>query len=520
MNATTIGRILGGLGLVILLTSPFTLLVTSGEGHLAAGKAVLGAALIAVYFATNWGRLGQFASKKSTFFFLSSALWVLLVLGALVAINYVAAKRNKTWDFTTKKIYSLAPQTLSTLQGLKEKVSAIAFLPAKHPYYAALEELFQKYHREAPEKFEYSFKDPAKHPDLAAKYQLRQDQTTVVVSRGEGEKATHTTLQVVSEQDLTNALLKLNSVGEQKVYFVTGHGEWSLEEPQSEDDPGSISELKKTLLQEGYTAEALALAGKPEVPRDAALVVLAGPKDAFAAPEVAVLGKYLEEGGRVVYFADARTENGLDKLLAEYGVQVDKGIVADDQFAVDSPYVVLSLFYSDHEIASLLKRAQLNVEFPTSRGLSVLHEGTAPGVKAEPVVLTSPSAWEETTPDADPQKSNGEKTGQIPLVVASSRPSPAQTKRYDEARLVVFGDSELLLDPNWGGEANRNLVMNSFAWASQQVGKITIRPPDRDISTIDLDEDKLSRVRFFATDVFPLGLLGVGLAIWITRRNK
>src|SRR4051812_46287761 len=144
MKLTIPGKILGGLGLVILITSPFTLLITSGSGWLAAGKAILGGVLIAVYFATYWSTLGQFASRKSTFFFVSSALMVGLVLAGLVAVNYVAAKRNKTWDFTAKKIYSLSPQTVSTLEGLKEKVHAIGFLQAKHPYYAALEELLQK----------------------------------------------------------------------------------------------------------------------------------------------------------------------------------------------------------------------------------------------------------------------------------------------------------------------------------------------------------------------------------------
>ena len=55
----------------------------------------------------------------------------------------------------------------------------------------------------------------------------------------------------VTEQDLTNALIKLNAVGEQKVYFITGHGEWPLE-PSQPRDPASLSELRKTLLQEGY----------------------------------------------------------------------------------------------------------------------------------------------------------------------------------------------------------------------------------------------------------------------------
>src|SRR5262249_16867829 len=159
---------------------------------------------------------------------------------------------------------------------------------------------------------------------------------------------------------------------------------------------------KKTLQQEGYAPEALNLAGKTDVPKDAALVVVAGSRNKFAAPEAAALQKYLSEGGRMLFFAEANVSAGLDKLLAEDGVQIDPGIVADDQYAVQSPYVVLSMFYADHEMTRILKQMDLNVEFPTSRGLTVLREGLGADVKAEPVVLTSKYAWEELTPDANP----------------------------------------------------------------------------------------------------------------------
>lgn len=523
MQPNVIGKILGGAGLILLLSAPYTYYITTGSAWLAAVKALSGIALIAIFFASNYGQLGQLTTYKSSFFIASSALMAALLLGGLIAVNYVAARKNKTWDLTSKKIYTLAPQTHSTLQGLKEKVKAIGFVQTSHPAYESLQQLFERYHHEAPDKFDYAFKDPRKNPDLAAKYQLKEGQTTVVLTRGEGAQETHTALNVVSEQELTNALIKINSVGEQKVYFIAGHREWPLEE--SAVDPNekgtSLSELKKSLQQEGYAPEALNLLGKTEVPKDASLVVIAGSKSKFAPPEAAVLKKYLDEGGRVLFFADAGVDVGLDKLLAEYGVQVDPGIVADDRFSSQSPYVVLSMFYGDHEIARILKQMQMNVEFPTARGLTVLREGTAASVKAEPVVLTSPFAWEEMTPDANPSPSSGEKTGQIPLVVASTRPVEAKdNRRFDEARLVVFGTSPILVDVNWGHDPNRNLVMNAFAWATTQVNKITIRPPDRDISTLEIDNALLSKIRFAATDLAPVSLLAVALAIWVARRNQ
>lgn len=523
MKASNVGKVLGAFGLLLLLSSPFTLFITSGSLVAGGVKAVLGLVLLGAYFATNFQQFGQFASRKSSFFFATTVLTALVVLGALVAVNYIAHKKNKQWDLTKEKIYTLAPQTVTTLASLPDKVRAYGFIPPSHPYYGLLDDLFQRYQAQAPEKFEYTFKDPRRSPDLAAKYQLKEGQTTVVLVRGEGANASHTTLNAVSEQELTNALIKLAAVGTQKVYFVTGHGEWPLEkELAPPTDPGAaLSEMVRQLKQEGYTPEALNLVGKQEVPKDASVLVVAGARVAFTKPEVEVLRRYLAAGGRMLYFADSGLQDGLDALLAEYGVQVDEGIVADAQFNSGNPFVVLSLFYGEHDIVKPLKARGLNVEFPTARSLSVLRTGLAEGVKVEPVVLTSQYGWVETKAEENAMPSDGEKTGQLTLVAAATRvTSDTQDKRFDVARLVAMGDSELLLDPNWGHEPNRNLVMNALGWAANQVQRITIRPPDREVSTLELDASSMEGIRFVSTDLLPLSLMGMGLAIWLSRRNK
>jgi ABC-type uncharacterized transport system involved in gliding motility auxiliary subunit len=522
MTKATVGKVLGALGLVSLLSAPYTYFVTA-SGPLTALKAIVGVCFIGAYFATNLGQLNQFASRRSTFYVASSLLIALMTLLALGAVNYIAARKNKTWDLTSKKVFTLAPQTRGALKALKAPVTAFVFLPPTDPDYAFVDRLLARYHAEAPEKFLVVFKDPRKAPDLAAKYQLREGQTTIVLSRGTGEQEQHTIvsvapLQGVSEQDISNALLKLDQVGERHVYFLNGHGEWPLE-PAAEG--ASLSEMRKSLFQEGYQPLSLNLMGGKQVPRDASLLILPAAHSKLAKPELEQLEAYLAEGGRMVVFVDALLEPGLEPLLAPYGVQVDPGIVADEEYGVGSPFIVATHFYGEQEMVRELSRLQVNVQFPTARGLTLLKEGLLPGARAEAVVLTSSSAWEELEPGNEPKKSPGERTGSIPLVVAVTRPVPeSKERRTQETRLVVFGDSEILLDPNWRDEPNRNLVMNALAWASGQPEQITIRAPDRDISSLDLDAKRLGHIRFLATDFLPLALLGAGLAVWLTRRNK
>jgi ABC-type uncharacterized transport system involved in gliding motility auxiliary subunit len=522
VNKATVGKILGALGLLSLLSAPYTYLVTASL-PLTAVKAVVGLGLIAAYFATNLRQLNQFASRRSSFYVAASAATALAALIALGAVNYVAAKKNRTWDLTAKKIFTLAPQTRAALKGLRTPVTAYVFLPPTDPDYASVDRLVARYHAEAPQQFLVVFKDPRRAPDLAARYQLREGQTTLVLSRGQGDQEQHTTVSAapmlgITEQDLTNALLKLDQVGERHVYLVSGHGEWPLE-PSSEG--ASLSEMKKSLFQEGYQPLTLNLLGGKEVPRDASLLIIAGSRSKLTRPELEQLSAYLDQGGRMLVFVDALLEPGIDPLLAPYGVKVDPGIVADEEYGVGTPLIVATHFYGDQEMVRELARLQLNVQFPTARGLTVLEDGLLPGVRPEAVVLTSSSAWEESDPANEPKRSPGERTGSIPLVVAVTRPIPeGKERRTPETRLVVFGDSEILLDPNWRDEPNRNLVMNAVAWASGQPAQITIRPPDRDVSSLDLDTRRLGRIRFLATDLLPLALLGAGLAVWLSRRSR
>ncbi len=523
MNLRTLGKILGALGLVSLLAAPYSYFLTTGSVWIAGGKVVLGALLLGAYFATNLREFNQFASRKSTFYLVSSIAMLAVVLVALVGVNYITAKKNKSWDLTTKKIFTLAPQTRSTLTSLHEKVLVYAFLSPKDADYEQVDRLLHRYRDIAPDRFEYVFKDPLKAPDLAQKYQLSKGQTTLVLTRGSGDKETHNSVSVsygVTEQDLTNALIKLNSVGEQKVYFTTGHGEWPLDAADGKD-AASLSKLKRSLGQEGYVAEPLNLSKSKDLPKDAALVVVAGARSKFLKGESDQLARYLDQGGHLLFFAEPAAEAGLETLLASYGVEVDPGQVAEYVQGVDDPYLIVSDGFGDTELARELKAAEFNVQFPAVRALTLIKKGLAEGTQVDPVVLSSSTAFEVKTPTENPRPENGGKSGVMPLVVqATRRVTTTDGKRNDETRMVVFGGSQVIVDAYWGFEPNRNMVMNAFAWATSQVQKITIRPPDRDISTVDLDAPRLAKIRFVSMDLVPLGLLGLGLAVWLNRRSK
>ncbi len=516
----TLGSIAGGIGLLLAITSVITFFVTSGSLVPFFVKLGLGGLLIGFWAMTAGERAGTWA--KSAFFYSSSVGLGLAFIGVLFAANFIVAKRTPTWDLTTKKVFSLSAQTQNTLKDLKNPVKIIAFVEGETP--PQVEDLFKRY-TALSDKFSFEFKDPRKTPDLTMQYQIRQGQPAAVLVSAQS----HTMLNlqrlgspVLAEQELTNGIIKLEKVGEQKLYFLAGHGEIPLDPVGEGEDAmlASLITLKRMLQDEGYAPTALNLIQGGEIPSDASAVVIAGARNKISDNEQKILERYLEQGGRLIYFAEAQAEPELTSLLAKYGAQIEPGIVADSKVNPEQPYIVYSPFFGDHEITKLLQKGQQNVVFATSRAITQLKEGTLPDLTLAPLVLSTPYAWVETSMGENPTKDPEERTGQLVLALASTRSAiHAEQRRADETRVVIFGDSDLLTG-TFGYEPNRNMVMNAFAWVTQQLQKITIRPPDRDISTIDLTEAKLGTIRLLAMDVFPTLLMAIGLTIWQARRMR
>ena len=119
----TLGKILGAIGVLLFLSAPLTLLTASSSSFwLPGGKALLGVLLMCLYVATHYHQLMKSESPvalapssepapltqgtRTSFFYLSTILITVMALVVLGGANFIAARRNKTWDLTNKKIDS------------------------------------------------------------------------------------------------------------------------------------------------------------------------------------------------------------------------------------------------------------------------------------------------------------------------------------------------------------------------------------------------------------------------------
>src|SRR5256886_3307583 len=70
-----------------------------------------GLVCVLAYTLGQWREIGRAVSGRQARYGTLAGVSVLVVLGILVAINYIGAKQNKRWDFTANKQFSLSDQS-------------------------------------------------------------------------------------------------------------------------------------------------------------------------------------------------------------------------------------------------------------------------------------------------------------------------------------------------------------------------------------------------------------------------
>ena len=107
----------------------------------------------------------------------------LAFIGILGVVNYLIYQNPKRWDLTENQQFTLAPETLDTLNTLPEPVNATAFFTQRTPSDTA-EGLLDQYKFKGDGQFDYQFINPEADPVAAQQAEITRD-GTVVLRMGE-----------------------------------------------------------------------------------------------------------------------------------------------------------------------------------------------------------------------------------------------------------------------------------------------------------------------------------------------
>jgi ABC-type uncharacterized transport system involved in gliding motility auxiliary subunit len=513
----TVGLVGGVLGLTAAIFGVVLYALDPDALPLAAGNLLVGVVGLAFYAATNWRSLLRAVGGRSTTLVVLEVAIVAGVLAALATLNFFAAQEPKEWDLTRDKLFTLQEQSVQVAQRLDKKVTVYGFFRSSESARQVLEESVNLYKLHT-DKLELVFINPdAPPPELIQKLDLNNASPRIVFESETGQVAK---VRNATEEDLTNALIKVAERPARKVYFLTGHGEPAIDDAQAED---GYAIAASQLRNEGLTVEALSLLDRENVPKDASVVVVAGAKSALFPNEVETLKVWLNRGGRLVALLEPDLDYGMESIWRPFGVLVGDDLVLEPNptgrakgFGYESPVITA---YEPHPITNKLKSAASLLY----RARSVQPKVGLANLEVVTLFQTSPTSWGEVSwrEGGPPERSEGDVPGPVPLAVAvTKKTATVAGKVNDEARMVVVGDLHFANNRFLPMGAHRDLFVNMTSWVIGDEDRIAVRPKSRSGDRLPITETQQYGIMFFSVNLLPLLIVGFGFSVWAVRRRK
>jgi hypothetical protein len=366
--------------------------------------------------------------------------------------------------------------------------------------------------------------------ELAARHGAPDASITLILSCG--SRAKYVTLNELvtkeggfrGEEVVTAALIEVTEDKAAICYVTMGHGELGVEDALPER---GMSLLSRQLRNRNFEVRQLNLATVAEVPRDAAMVLIAGPATPFSASENERLKNYLyERNGRVLALLDPGRDHGLEPTLADWAIfSPDAELQEPDpaRRTTDGDIALIRLEEKEHPLTKVLKEQNLPLIASRIRPAR-FDEGSAPDstLGVWQLVFSSDAAWGETDLVRRPVKFDldRDQAGPVCLAAAAERATGIR-KGVGGAggRLVVIGTSQIAANQRLNRGGNRAFVTQCAAWLTDRDRAISL--PARAEGEYQLNATASDfwalALRF---SLIPLAILAVGLAVSVWRRRS
>jgi len=452
--------------------------------------------------------LKAFSARRSTRMGANSLLMILLFVGILAIINFLAASHSIRWDLSENQNFSLAPQTHRVLRSLSREVLITVFTREKDPGYQAYKERLDSY-RQASPKISVEFVDPERQPKIAQNYGISRTDTAVFESSGHTVRVT-----APSEVELTGALIRVSQDSKKRVLFLEGHGEPSLDDRERT----GLSAAKDILIKQGYDVGTLSLLKEEAVPDRTAILVVAGPRRPVTPDEQERIHHYVEKGGHLLLLIDPDTQADLNPLLNQWGLGVGPGALVDlqDRLAQGDLTSLLVRTFTEHEITQDLSAAVL---FPLARHIT-FDEQIGNAWDYVPLARTSPNSWAETDLKGRVVNLNEQEDIKGPLPMAAAlTPKVAPEEGKPRPAIVVIGNSTFATNAFVNFPGNSDFFLHTAAWLAEERDIMAIVPRDSALRLFTPNPLQDRALLYLQVILLPATMLFSGIVVWRKRRR-
>ena len=273
----------------------------------------------------------SFSAGRRWGIFFSVMISIAAVAALVLMLNYLGARHFLRFSWSAKTSLRLSPPTLSLLESITNDVKITIYYDKTDGLYFDIADLLNEYHLANPkisvQTVDYGV-DTVAALQVSTLYRLGDKKDLIIYEcNGQyqitpGKDLANYTIDRVSDDDpkpdtADQSKPKYNKHtsefdGERRVdadlirvtgpplqaYYLTGNGEPTL------DDEGEgtfdYSDFAATLSDKHVNTTTLSLVGTNAIPANCNLLVIASPRYALAPEELAKVGQYLADGGRLL----------------------------------------------------------------------------------------------------------------------------------------------------------------------------------------------------------------------------
>jgi ABC-type uncharacterized transport system involved in gliding motility auxiliary subunit len=533
MMARKLLMVLGLAGVVAIAGGGMVYAVTREFGVVPLSLVWGGLLSLLIFFYVNFSEIRRLASRRSAKHGANMAIMIAIFTVIIALIGVMSVRYKVRTDLTETGRYSLSRQTVKILKSLEHDVEAVAFYRGDERSRQAMHDLLEEYSYHTP-KFSFHFVDPDKRPIETAKYGVTSYRTTLIRSRGKQE-----TVGFESEEKVTNALLKVISNKVKTVYFLKGHGEKSLEDGEKV----GYKLAKEAIEKETFKVRELLLVKEERVPKDAAILVIAGPKTDFLPAELVKIRSYVDGGGSLLFLLDPLLAPKISTHLAGYGFTVGNDIIIDKQSKMLGANYLTPVVMEYNQKHLIGRDFSFVTFFPVARSIAV-KEDPAEGMFN--LAKTGSSSWAKSKGKLEEEdiKFNAaeDQRGPISLAAVSvikvkgsedSAPATAPAKAGDAVvtpkstlregvnrwgRIIVVGDSDFAGNAYLNLMGNKDFFLNLVGWLAKETALVSVRKKSTELTPLTLTDTQNNLVFWVCVILAPTLMLAIGVGVVGRRR--
>jgi ABC-type uncharacterized transport system involved in gliding motility auxiliary subunit len=441
---------------------------------------------------------------------LQAYIFAMLFIGVIGMLAWLSTQYVYQADWTTGARNTISDETRRLLDSMEHPVSISAFVRDEGALRDQITSLIGSYQR-FKDDITLEFINPDREPARVRELGIASGGEIVIRYLDRSEN-----IQTLSEQQLSNALLRLTRQEERWVVFLTGHGE---RRPVGETNHG-LGIFTRELERKGFNVQTVNLA-ESEIPTNTNLLVLASPRVDLLTGEVSKLQRYLEQGGNLLWLAEPGELHGLEPLAEQLDISLLPGMVVDansQMFGVENPAFVVVAGYPHHEITSEMNSVTV---YPEAAALEINDSGRW---NITPLLTTLERSWTELSEIAGNiqfDSDTDERAGPLDIGVALTR------GRADESgaslpmqRIVIIGDGDFLSNTYLGNAGNLGLGLKIVQWLSHDDAALNISIKSAPDTSLVLGKIAQAVIGLGFLFGLPLLLLVTGILIWLLRRRR